>query len=466
MSEQKFEQQVRQVMDEFSLSPTAPVWHKIAAEIKRKKDRRRIILWLLPMVLLSSAIIWWTITNEKRSNSLSQKEETINQNKNRPPINNLNTSITTATENIQTKATSKKEKSRANQEKIKTTFKKTTFPGVTITKKTKTKIANKKIAYTSDYPIKKEKISSEVTPVLTKEKFYDNATKIENAIKPPPPAQDKNLIIVQQKDTVQDIKQQEQKRADPSSPSDQLDEQKLKGKKNKKLQFEGVVQVGFTGITSGLLDGFGPKSAQDFSASSPLQSAPGGSNNLPPSNIKKGFSYSIGFAANKKISTRSTISLGLQYQYYSTRINVGTRSGRDSTLNNVSRDAANYYRNNNYSKHYTNQFHFITLPLSYDYQLFKKFPLHIGTGLQLSQLISSNALHYNSAANIYYNDNSLLNKTQLGLFTNLTYTLWRQKKLFLNVGPQFNYGLTPLQKTNSSKKQHLFFMGVNTQFRF
>ncbi len=303
-------------------------------------------------------------------------------------------------------------------------------------------------------------------PVITKEKLQDTLIKNETPVITNTLNQNNNLATPQRSDTNEAIKQPEQSALDTAKTPEQIKEQKPQNKKNKKLQFGVIVQVGHSGITSGLFDGFGQKSLQDFAGPSSLQSGPGGGTNLPPSNIKRGLAYSVGFGARKKLKSRSTISTGMQYQYFSTKINVGTMGARDSTLTNVSRDAINYYSNDNQSQHYTNQFHFITLPFSYNYQLFKKLPLHIVVGLSLSQLISSNALHYNSTANIYYKDNSLLNKTQARLFTNLAYKLLRDKKFTLDVGPQMNYGLTPLQKNSNSKKQHLFSIGINTQLNF
>jgi len=465
MSEQKFEKQVRQAMDEFSLSPTAPVWDKIAAEIKRKKNRRRFVLWLLPLALLSSGIIWWTVSTNEKSSKISQKTKAGNQKINEKKSNTLNKIDIPDKENTTVTMQSKKEEFTMNEEKATTTFKKTTFTDYTITKKSKAKVFKNKITSYSGHSTKnkkKEELFSEVTPVLTKEKFQDSAPKINNAVIPNKPDQNKDLVTPQKTDTTQTVKQSEEKPIDAAKTPEQTEKQKPQNQKTKKLQFVAIVSIGYSGITSGLFDGFGQKSLQDFAGPSSLQSGPGGGTNLPPSNIKRGLAYSVGFGARKKISSRSAFSSGLHYQYYSTRINVGTKA--DST-NNFSR-AVSYYRNDNQSKDYTNQFYFITLPFSYNYQLFKKLPLHIGTGLQLSQLISSNALHYNSIANIYYKDNSLLNKTQAGLFTNLTYKLWSGKKFSLNVGPQFNYSLTPLQKNGSSKKQYLFSMGLSSQVSF
>jgi hypothetical protein len=469
MSEQKFEKQVRQAMDEFSLSPTAPVWDKIAAEIKRKKNMRRFVLWLLPLALLSSGIIWWTVSTNEKSSKISQKTKAGNQKINEKESNTLNKIAIPDKENTTVTMQSKKEEFTMNEEKATTTFKKTTYTDYTIAKKSKAKVFKNKITSYSGHSTKnkkKEELFSEVTPVLTKEKFQDSAPKINNAVIPNKPDQNKDLVTPQKTDTTQTVKQSEEKPIDAAKTPEQTEKQKPQNQKTKKLQFVAIVGIGYSGITSGLFDGFGQKSLQDFAGPSSLQSGPGGGTNLPPSNIKRGLAYSVGFGARKKLKSRSTISTGMQYQYFSTKINVGTMGARDSTLTNVSRDAINYYRNDNQLQHYTNQFHFIVLPFSYDYQLFKKIPVHIGVGLSLSQLISSNALHYNSTANIYYKDNSLLNKTQARLFTNLAYKLLREKKFTLDVGPQMNYGLTPLQKNSNSKKQHLFSIGINTQLNF
>ncbi len=470
MSEQKFENQVRQAMDEFFLSPTAPVWNKIAVEIKRKKDRRRFVLWLLPLALLSG-IIWWSLsTNEISSDIVSQKTETNSQNTNKKTTTNPNKIAIPGLENKTAKALLKKQETGVNEENVakpslRGRRQKNTHPSYTNTARTKTKDVENRIASNALHTtkkIKEEKLFSAHAPVPAKEKLQEDQTKNESVIIPNLIHQDKDLVTPQKADTTQTLKQPEQK-LDTAKATEQINGQKTQNYKIKKLQFGVIVQIGFSGITSGLFDGFGQKSFQDFASYSPILSGTGGGSNLPPSNIKKGFSYSIGITARKKISSRSAVSSGLQYQYYSTRIKVGTKT-RDSA-NSVSRNAISY-RNDNQSQHYTNQFHFITLPLYYEYQLFKKLPLHLGGGLHLSQLISSNALHYNSTANIYYRDNSLLNKTQAGLFTRLTYKLWKQKKFSLDLGPQFSYNLTPLQKNISTKKQHLFFMGLNTQVSF
>ncbi len=374
MSEQKFEKQVRQAMDELSLSPTAPLWDKIAAEIKRKKDRRRFVLWLLPLVLLSSGIVWWALSTNERSSNISQQTEPGNQ-EIKKEINNLNYITTPGIENTTVKAQSKKQEAGVKEENVTKSYKKDThFSYTTAAAKTKTKNVENKIASNAPDPtkkIKEEKLFSAKTTVLTKEKLPEDQTENKAAIIPIPLNQNKDLVIPQKTDTAQGEKQPGEKMVDTAKAPEQIDAQKSPNKKNKKLQFGATAQIGYSGITTGLFDGFGQKSLQDFASYSPIQNQAGGGVNLPPSSIKRGISYSFGFSARKKINSRSAFSSGLHYQYYSTRINVGTKA--DST-NNFSR-AVSYYRNDNQSKDYTNQFYFITLPFSYNYQLFKKTTL-------------------------------------------------------------------------------------------
>ncbi len=470
MSEQKFEKQVREAMDEFSLDPTAPVWHKIAAEIRRKKERRRLLFWLLPLALISSMITWWALSkNETASNITSQKTETENITK--KPLDNLNTTPVPRNENKTATSISDKEKLKIKKEKptnslTTNTFEKNnSFPTVAMKKKK----AQKNNFHSRQIITKRKKENLLAAEKLSSKesRLQDSITKTENPIINIPAAgQTKDLDRVQKTDTIREEKKSEEKLADTAKAVEKINEQKPPNKKNRKLQVGAIVQVGYSGITSGLFDGFGQKSSRDFAPSSPLQSGPGGGVNLPPSNIKRSLAFSLGFSIRKKTSNRSSISSGLQYQYASTEINIGTRASRDSMFTSISRNTISYYRNDNQSKPYTNQFHFITIPISFQYQLFKKLPLHLGAGLSLSQLISSNALHYNSSANIYYKDNSLLNKTQAGLFTSLKYKFLSKKKISLDIGPQINYNMTPLLKNGSSKKQHLYFIGLNTQVNF
>jgi hypothetical protein len=464
MQEQNFEQQVRQKMDELSLLPSPPVWDKVAEEIRGKKDKRRFIIWFLPLLLLCSAITWWAISPIPKPLTIaSESLKPSTQNSTKKEVKNNNPSATSNNKIVDIQATTLK---RNIKEKAINLSHENSYSSDTKIKKNSISNPADSFDHRTVKGVQKEKTFKENTSFPVNETALNTIPKWNNPVILA--IQDTNNISVaiQKVQIVQEQKEIEQNNIDINidsahveQPTDTNKEQK---KKAKNLEFGAFAQIGFSGITTGLFDGFGEKSGDLFS--SPVQSGSGGQPPLPPSIIKRNLFYSVGFSARKKWGARSAFSTGLHYQYFSTAINVGTRT--DSSFGTVSRNASSYYRNDNQLNDYTNQYHFITLPISYEYQLLKRLPLHLTAGVRLSRLIYSNALHYDSAANIYYQDNSLLNKNVAGLFTSLAYRLRSQKNFSLEVGPQFNYGLTPIQKTGASKKQHLYSVGISTQINF
>jgi hypothetical protein len=59
MQEQNFEKQVKQKMEELSLTPSEPVWEKVEEQIRKKRDRRRFFFWLPLTVLLVGGGVWF-----------------------------------------------------------------------------------------------------------------------------------------------------------------------------------------------------------------------------------------------------------------------------------------------------------------------------------------------------------------------------------------------------------------------
>jgi hypothetical protein len=185
-----------------------------------------------------------------------------------------------------------------------------------------------------------------------------------------------------------------------------------------------------------------------------------------PSSIEKGFSFSIGGFIQKNLSKRFSIATGLQYSYYSTKIQVGRRVDSTTLLQNAfgSLNVTQYYRPPVPTTHeYTNRFHFVELPLTVNFKISNRLPIHWNAGLSLAYLVSTNALHFDSQTGVYYKDNSLFNKMQANLSTGLSVSLWNKSKMPVHVGPQLQYGLTNLMKRDVSAAKHLFYFGLNTR---
>ena len=98
MQEQNFEKQVKQKMEELSLTPSEPVWKKVEEQIQKKRNRRRFFFWLPLTVLLIGGGLWIlsgvkdnnnsiAITNQEQNNitkngtSTFEKTSTVNENK-------------------------------------------------------------------------------------------------------------------------------------------------------------------------------------------------------------------------------------------------------------------------------------------------------------------------------------------------------------------------------------------------
>ena len=118
---------------------------------------------------------------------------------------------------------------------------------------------------------------------------------------------------------------------------------------------------------------------------------------------------------------------------------------------------------------FTNQYHFIELPINFQWQLNKNKakPFIWSIGLTLGQLIASNALIYDTAfGGIYYENKNLLNKTQFGLSTGFSWTIASTKQAQWNLGPVATIHLNKLFDSPFESKQYLFFVGLRTAVLF
>jgi hypothetical protein len=184
----------------------------------------------------------------------------------------------------------------------------------------------------------------------------------------------------------------------------------------------------------------------------------------PPSEQKRSSSFSLGLLVKKKVGKRSVFTTGLQYNFYSTEMLVGQNMLRDTAAAPTLR-VQQFYANSGASfSEYNNEFHFISLPLAFDFQIIKKFPLDFHIGLSVQQLLKTNALLYSASSQIYYNDNSAFNKTHIFSEVGFMYSLPLKKKGVFQIGPELNYDHSKMGKENF--KQHLFSYGLTTQFVF
>ena len=190
----------------------------------------------------------------------------------------------------------------------------------------------------------------------------------------------------------------------------------------------------------------------------------------PPSDHKTGFAFQLGGFLQRQITGRSSLSIGLQYGYYSEHIKLGSKN--DTALRNLnfsSADAGSYYSAGNTSQDYTNKYHFIEVAMNYHLQLNKNKskPLTWDIGFFGGQLIGTNAVMYDTASRgIYYKNTSLLNKTQFSLATGFSWTVVNNQDTRWTIGPVLNLHLNSFLDNPFEDKKYLFFTGLRSSLIF
>jgi hypothetical protein len=109
----------------------------------------------------------------------------------------------------------------------------------------------------------------------------------------------------------------------------------------------------------------------------------------------------------------------------------------------------------------TNRYYFLEVPVGLQWKLNKSrmLPIFVEGGLSLSRLMSSNALFYDEKTGVYTKNASAMNKTQLDVSSALMVGL-PFHSIRIQLGPQIQYGLTPLVNNQSLGDQHFFYTGV------
>jgi hypothetical protein len=469
MHEQNFEKGVRQQMEGFSLPPSPPVWAGVEAQIRRKRERRRILFWFLPVTTLLILATWLLLAGPKRDAS-----KNTHQNKTRTSATHGHKAGNVDTDSTIRKADPKiSQLPQTDEKKISDNGPETEpvkmIPGskvkkvaeeerrsaasksgaMTVKRRDRTKV-NRGTVSKSSQPLERAATPAGSSDALAAQRESQPSISPSSTVAPVP---DSNKVVMPAK-TIEDS-------VAALADSTLLLPSQKKGQK-KKIQVGVVFNFGSSGITTGLLDGFGAKALSDFS-SGPLQNNSGGVPPLPPSAIRSGRYFTIGFSADYSIHKRLSASTGLQFQRLTTKLTVGS-PGDSSNL--AYRSGPTYYNNDSMQGSYTNAYHFVSLPIALRYQLHKKTPLFLSGGLIFSRLLSTNALHYSSDNNIYYRDSILIKKNAAGFVAALGYTLRLGKVLSLEVGPHFQYNLTPASKVVGVKPQHLYTVGIGSSLKF
>lgn len=506
MQEQNFEKQVKQKMEELSLTPSEPVWKKVEEQIGSKRHRRRFFFWLPLAVLLSGAGIWLVSININtnktvaeirtgQSNSSNDTASTLGKNTAGEKVGKKKTSInddkqkTILTEQVgEQKPITTENSLQPNKNSIELKTKKEFLTNVKNYKKDIDPPVQKRIILNAD-PVTSAEISGKNQKTSGK---INNAAVAKGNGKPEIEVSNEqpgNTIAINEPASFDTIsgnatKQNKLKNNDTitvSTPGlkagekDSLAVQKnvatIKKNFSSKWMLAVTAGIGRSGVNNGVdLFGGGAKSFETSNAfaadrNANLSQAPSnlsGAVYRPPSSQEKSSSFLLGVVVKKQVSKRSALSTGLQYNFYGTQMQVGQNIMSDTVVDQ-NKSVSSFYANSGSSfSNYHNKFHFISLPVSFYFQPFNKMPFDFHIGLSIQQMVETNALLYSSVSRVYYNDKSAFNKTHLFSELGFNYSFPLSKKLLFCVGPRFTYSHSRVIKESSDR--HLFSYGLATQF--
>lgn len=497
MQEQNFEKQVKQKMEELSLTPSVPVWKKVEEQIRKKRERRWLLFWLPFAVLLLAGGVWLTTgnfksnttakTNKEQENNIRNtnstfRKQTIIKNQERPPVFEQNKEannkeIDLATENFP------QQNKTGSELKFKTASQSVTTKN---SSRQNSRLKTIAVAPSAEGPIE--------TPQKNLDKskpsdFNDAARKPAVQQENKQPTKNTQLKEVPSYDRLTNnpdsvtnnisTKPGNVKSIDSTTKVDEKDSlstQKNIAKTQKsnrsKWKFAIDAGIGRAGVNNGVgLFGGGAKSFEtnafaadlNFSSGGPVNASPGRIYR-PPSEQEKSRAFSFALLVRKQFGKRPTLSAGLQYNFYSTQMQVGQSMNQD-TMVDLNKSVNSFYSNSGTGfSTYHNKFHFISLPVALNFQILKNKPLDFHLGLSLQQLIATNALLYSSRSQVYYEDESAFNKTYLFSELGLEYSFPLSGRLSLKAGPRANFSHSRVIKESSGR--HLFSYGFATQIIF
>ena len=457
MQKNKFEKQVQQKMEEFNLQPSGSVWSNIEAHISKKKRPKSVWLFVPITIGLLGLGLW--LMNSNNTSPLSQKTELSKNATNKnltadsllTKIVEKNSAIAKAEEdNTQKYSPSNPDERTSVRYKARSDNK--LMPASDIGNTT-AQLAPKK---TEDVTMPEKEIVSPIEPkentdlISNQEEEIGKESRQENDFN----AGIKNISSDSNTSAKKDLPISESKIVESLIP--------ISGRSKSTWRWGINLSLGISGVPTKFLGSLDKSYAEaDKIYSTMPATSPGGgttNNNIPvyPSKIRPSAATSMGLFAEKNISKKVIIALGLNYKIFSATNKVGSQNINLQmySLANPVNDYHNYYR-------------FVELPVSLKVQLAsKKMPLLWDGGVSLSQLVSSNALQFNTVYAGYEKNNSLFNKSQLGFNSGFSVGLFSAKASSLLIGPHIYYGTTKVAEEGLYKNQHFTFIELRSQLLF
>jgi hypothetical protein len=488
-----FEKEVQHKLEELRFTPPDVVWDNIEASLPGK-NRRRLVFYLLLLGLLAGAGVWYYIQNGKQQS-----------NKNAPPavaeksmekeagttVQRPGNETSQTTNPVQASAVTPRD-AGGNARKASTQTKTNTRnPGSAIsgisTMDTKipggngdvkkqsskaplvTQQAEDKSVYAKTNNDSKPLISGGEQEAIRKDGAKDiadennlqssklagaeietaavmnegkNANEINDNSKPP---------AAGEKTMPGNAIPQEDKAAIIPTAADKAATPLITNKKKPGWEFGLNAGGGVSNVKMGLFE----KSMYASDPQTSNGSTGGGAAYGTTQDPSRGFAYAAGFYAEKAFSKRWRFYTGLQYQYASNKILVGSKVDSAISLDFSSDklESSAFYRGGA-STSYTNKYHLLQVPVLVNYRLVPGWPLFLEAGGSAAWLAGTNGLQYHAARNAYITSMDAFNRWLVSGNLGAGFRLAQKTNHPVNLGYRFSYTATSITK-EAFGKQHL-----------
>jgi hypothetical protein len=496
MRENEFERKVQAQMEELRIRPSDETWERVEKELREKKKRRGAVLFFIMAGLLLLGYSGYTFLSTSSNQPVARNEEkkssgeTVRPTLNTPanttntttynnsavaeksgttPITNHSHQIRNASPSLKLENVAIVRENAADRRKKKNVISQKENNAV-ISTSTEAAIFNKHLDQTEKNQVQQ--------PANKKENIITNSI-VSNTIgnKDQAPADSAAAID----STVAKTEVNKTEAPEPGEPKPAIT--KIKNKSGLKLGVE--VSGGFISSQNRFFgfDGRSQYKLNDLQQSGPV-GTPGGVGTgtggarviIPPSHVNAGRAWKIGLVAEKGISKRSSLSAGLRYSYADESLEVGAirdtivRSNSYSFSQNFL--AASGVRSAYSSAaaaprapvKYTNRYHFLEIPLSYQTQLNKgkKVGILWNAGIAPGFLIGTNALVYDTAATgVYYRNDNAFKRFHFNMQTGFTLQFGNSKKIQWSLGPTVSMDMTRLMKEDVfTEKRYFLYTGL------
>ncbi|HVG14817.1 MAG TPA: outer membrane beta-barrel protein [Chitinophagaceae bacterium] len=492
MQEKKFEEEVRRKMTELSFTPSDPVWARVEKEIRNKRKGRRVFLWLFPLLFVTG-LTYYIINNGQEPATVKNAPSTSTSIKSSHHPKSSNETKDNLNPSKET-SHSLQEPSVAvplNQPTGEVRGGGVSEPVTSSVSKTISKNYNNGTYRISNYTTSNRSVS-ETGPGEKREEvvgsIYNtpaNSDKEQPGEHSKEGTDDAGKVLshaaetgTQDVDSTRKITSASDSIMKPAADTiAAINNEVANPRKNAKKRWIVSINtsIGITGVSTKTLPFVsGNKSnVYQYTARDNMfvssTAAPGAAMaNLrsvvvpdAPSKVRRNLGFSASIGLNKKINSRIGFSSGLQYARFSTLTSIGRK------VQGASASANDFYLNTSLvAKDYETHYDVLEVPLSLDWQVLRTKPLRLHAGIGFGYLITTNALQYDPAMNIYFVDKSLYRTTQFSARTGFDYTIMKKGNHSLSIGPKVGFGLSNLLKRKTYGQQHLYFAGIGSSFSF